>query len=147
MLNSIGFCLVLALLLVWAVAWFLSKRVRDRDQTKVKLLSNTIIEKENIVKDLESVCVERKNQLNRLIDEGIVCRHQLLQKSNFLRKKSDELYRVQEKLKDVKSQIVYIEKMEENKVLENLKEKSSQNKFSEEIKKMKNIIEKKNSYM
>ncbi|WP_223157512.1 hypothetical protein, partial [Sulfurovum sp. bin170] len=113
--------------------WFLSKRAKDRDQSRVKLLSNIIMEKESVVTDLESACVERKNQLNRLIDEGIVCRHQLLQKSNFLRKKSDELYRVQKRLEEVKSK----------EILEKPKEKNSNDNLFEEIKKMGNTIEEK----
>ncbi|NEW61272.1 hypothetical protein GSY74_08245 [Sulfurovum sp. bin170] len=91
------------------------------------------MEKESVVTDLESACVERKNQLNRLIDEGIVCRHQLLQKSNFLRKKSDELYRVQKRLEEVKSK----------EILEKPKEKNSNDNLFEEIKKMGNTIEEK----
>jgi chromosome segregation ATPase len=141
MVESISFCLVVALLLGLVIAWFLSKKnTTNIKESKSQTLNSIITEKEKRVEELESAYIEKKNQLNRLVDEGIVCRHQLLQKSNVLRKKSDELYRVQEKLDRVKEKIAYIE----NKISKQKesKEESSSSELSIEIKRLKEIIAK-----
>jgi len=141
MVESISFCLVVALLLGLVIAWFLSKKsTTNIKEPKSQTLNSIITEKEKRVEELESAYIEKKNQLNRLVDEGIVCRHQLLQKSNVLRKKSDELYRVQEKLDRVKEKIAYIE----NKISKQKesKEESSSSELSIEIKRLKEIIAK-----
>jgi chromosome segregation ATPase len=141
MVESISFCLVVALLLGLVIAWFLPKKsTTNIKESKSQTLNSIITEKEKRVEELESAYIEKKNQLNRLVDEGIVCRHQLLQKSNVLRKKSDELYRVQEKLDRVKEKIAYIE----NKISKQKesKEESSSSELSIEIKRLKDIIAK-----
>jgi chromosome segregation ATPase len=141
MVESISFCLVVALLLGLVIAWFLLRRdTTNTEESKSQTLNSIITEKEKRVEELESAYIEKKNQLNRLVDEGIVCRHQLLQKSNVLRKKSDELYRVQEKLDRVKEKIAYIE----NKISKQKesKEESSSSELPIEIKRLEDIIAK-----
>jgi hypothetical protein len=101
MLESIGFCFVTFILLVLYITWFFLKKSVGKDELKVRRLDNTIMKRENSIKELERLYIEKKNQIDRLIDDDIVCRHQLLQTTNLLRKKSDELYRVQEKLKKI----------------------------------------------
>jgi len=138
MLESTGFCFVLFMLLVLYISWFFSKRSVNISQLKIKQLSDDIIEKEDKIKELESSYIEKKNQIDRLIDDDIICRHRLLQTTNLLRKKSDELYRVQEKLKVVKAKVVYMEKKE-------IVEKN----FTEsiEIKKLNSIIDEKDEFI
>jgi chromosome segregation ATPase len=99
MIKPTVFCLLIAVFLGFIIAWFVSKKsTRKREQARVKVLTNVVTEKENQLEKLESANMEKENRLNRLIDEGIVCRHQLLQQSNYLRKKSDELYKAQKRL-------------------------------------------------
>ncbi len=139
MVESIGFCLVVALFLGLVIAWFLPKRgAINVAESKSQGLNGIISEKEKRLDELESAYIEKKNQLDRLVDEGIVCRHQLLQKSNFLRKKSDELYRVQEKLERVKEKIAQIDERVEK---ESPKNQADNNELSIEIKRLGDIID------
>jgi len=81
------------------IGWFISKEFfRKKDINRIESLSNTINEREIYLKNLENDCAEKQNKLDRLIDESILCKHELLQKSNLLRKKSDELYKIQKGL-------------------------------------------------
>jgi chromosome segregation ATPase len=81
------------------IGWFISKEFfRKKDINRIESLSNTINEREIYLKNLEIDCAEKQNKLDRLIDESILCKHELLQKSNLLRKKSDELYKIQKGL-------------------------------------------------
>ena len=90
---------MVASLLGLIIGWFTSKEFfRRADIKKITSLTNTIQERENSLKKLETECSQKQNKLDRLIDESILCKHELLKKSNLLRKKSDELYKIQQEL-------------------------------------------------
>jgi len=103
----VGSLLGLSICLVLSKKFFKKKNIYD-----TKELNNSIQEKEIYLKKLENDCAEQKNQLDRLVDESIVCKHNLLQKSNLLRKKIDELHKIQEKLDGVKSKIIKAQSLE-----------------------------------
>jgi len=110
MIGSISYTLF-----IFIISWFIARQFIERhNRLKIKVLNSTITQEEKIVDKLEVAYMETKHQLERLIDEGIVCRHQLLQKSNSLRKKSDELYRTQIKLKSMESKIKELKSLEES---------------------------------
>ena len=135
MITPIVFCLLVTLFFGLIIAWFLSKRsIGKREKARVKVLTNIVTEKESQVEELESANVDKKNQLNKLINEGIVCRHQLLEQSNFLRKKSDELYKVQKRLEKVKDKKKSDEELEKQ-ILELKKSK-------DEIMRLESILDK-----
>ncbi|MCK4441474.1 MAG: hypothetical protein KAU90_05670, partial [Sulfurovaceae bacterium] len=92
------------------IGWFILKEFfRKRD---IHSLNGTIKEKEICLKNLEIDCSQKQNKLDRLIDESIVCKHELLQKSNLLRKKSDELYKIQKELDSIRDKILKVKTVE-----------------------------------
>lgn len=102
---SIGVVLWLsvALLVGTIVGWYLNTAMQQKEGLiELDVLQKHYEEKESQVEKLKEDYFSQKRNLDRLTDEGIVCRHQLLQKSNFLTKTSDELFRVQDKLREVK---------------------------------------------
>jgi chromosome segregation ATPase len=155
LIEKAGFCFVVSLLIGSLLTLIILKLSKKRtNHLKVDTLNSNINEKEKAMKRLEASYSKKKNQLNRLIDEGIVCRHQLLQKSNFLRKKSDELYRVEERLDKMKQKIAMVEDIESrNRILLNqiskLKKDSNPKQYSnsalsKEIKRLGKIIDERN---
>ena len=100
MLESIGFCLVIFMLLSLYLLWVFSKRGTDKNQLKITQLNSQLMEKNRVIKELEISYIEKRKQINTLVDNDIACRDRLLRITNLLRKKSDELYKVQEKLKE-----------------------------------------------
>ncbi|HHC11009.1 MAG TPA: hypothetical protein ENK79_00055 [Campylobacterales bacterium] len=137
-MEKLGIYLAVSLLGL-IIVWFASKEFfRRADVKKIKSLNNQIKEKESCLKNLEIDCSQKQNKLDRLIDESIVCKHELLQKSNLLRKKSDELYKIQ---KELNSKHVYKENrpndikelqrlrtiiIKKDKLIENIKQEYSQ---------------------
>jgi hypothetical protein len=118
------------------IGWFISKEFfRKKDINRIESLSNTINEREIYLKNLENDCAEKQNKLDRLIDESILCKHELLQKSNLLRKKSDELYKIQkgldnnsydtQELQRLRMIIIKKDKLIENRKIENRKKDNS----------------------
>jgi len=98
-MEKLELYLIIVSLLGLIIGWFASKEFyRKADIKKIKSLNSTIQEREQCLKNLEIDCDEKQNKLDRLIDESILCKHELLQKSNLLRKKSDELYKIQKEL-------------------------------------------------
>jgi len=99
-MEKLELYLIIASLLGLIIGWFVSREFfRRADIKKIKNLNSTIQEREYCLKNLEIECSQKQNKLDRLIDESIFCKHELLQKSNLLRKKSDELYKIQRELK------------------------------------------------
>jgi DNA repair exonuclease SbcCD ATPase subunit len=95
------------------LCWLSSKEFFKRESLKdIKELNSTIHEKEIYLKELEADCAKKKTQLDRLVDESIVCKHKLLEKSNLLRKKIDELHKVQNRLDTIKDKIARVESVE-----------------------------------
>jgi len=98
-MEKLELYLIIVSLLGLIIGWFASKEFyRRADIKKIKSLNSTIQEREVYLKNLEIDCDEKQTKLDRLIDESILCKHELLQKSNLLRKKSDELYKIQKEL-------------------------------------------------
>ncbi len=96
-----------------AIGLFISNFfLRKRFALKVDLLNNNIKEKEKCLAELDSECANKKEKLDKIVIDSIICKAQLLDISNSLRKKSDELYRAEEKLTDIKHRISNIEKVE-----------------------------------
>ena len=99
--------LSVALLIGVVVGWYVSSAMEQKESMiELDILKKHYEEKESQVKKLKDDYLSQKRNLDRLTDESIVYRHQLLQKSNFLTKTSDELFRLKNKLREVK----YIEK-------------------------------------
>jgi len=101
MLESLGFCLLIFMLLSLYLLWVFSKKDIDKNQLKIKQLNSQLMEKDRVVKELERSYIEKRSQINTLVDNDIACRDKLLNITNLLRKKSDELYKVQQKLKEL----------------------------------------------
>jgi len=98
-MEKLELYLIIASLLGLIIGWLASKEFfRRADIKKIQSLNSTIQEREKYFKNLEIECSQKQNKLDRLIDESILCKHELLQKSNLLRKKSDELYKIQKEL-------------------------------------------------
>ncbi len=96
-----------------AIGLFISNFfLRNRFKVKVDLLNSNIKEKENCLKELESECSNKKEKLDKIVMDSIICKAQLLETSNSLRKKADEVYRAEEKLNDIKKRISNIKKIE-----------------------------------
>jgi len=139
-MEKLELYLIIVSLLGLIIGWFVSKEFfRRADIKKIKSLNSTIQEREKCLKNLEIDCDEKQNKLDRLIDESILCKHELLQKSNLLRKKSDKLYKIQKELNrkhiprenrpnDTQElqrlRMIIIEK---DKLIENIKKEYSQN--------------------
>jgi len=139
-MEKLELYLIIVSLLGLIIGWFSSKEFfRRADIKKIKSLNSTIQEREVCLKNLEIDCSQKQNKLDRLIDESILCKHELLQKSNLLRKKSDELYKIQKELnskyiprekrpKDIQElqrlRTIIIKK---DKLIENIKKEYSQN--------------------
>jgi chromosome segregation ATPase len=127
--------------------------LKKRFKTKLELLNRNIKEKERCLVELENECDSKRDKLDKIVIDSIICKAELLHASNSLRKKSDELYRVQDKLDNIKHRVANIEKIEQkNRQLINelskLKEKnkelesSSQNSMLlEESERLKKIIQ------
>jgi len=99
--------LSVALLVGVIVGWYVNSAMQQKESmVELDILQKHYEEKESQVKKLKDDYLSQKRNLDRLTDESIVCRHQLLQKSNFLTKTSDELFRLKNKLREVR----YIEK-------------------------------------
>jgi DNA repair exonuclease SbcCD ATPase subunit len=92
----------------------------------------------------------KKEKLDKIVLDSIVCKSQLLETSNSLRKKADEVYRAEEELSNIKEKISHIEKIE-NRNRELLREVSKlkqevgnggkDSKLADEIERLKKIIE------
>jgi len=137
-MEKLELYLVVSSLLGLIIGWFTSKEFfRREDIKKIQNLNRTIQEKEKYLKNLEIECSKKQNKLNKLIDESILCKHELLQKSNLLRKKSDELYKIQKELKYINKEnrpnnIQELQRLrriiiEKDKLIENMKKEYSQN--------------------
>lgn len=107
MAESIGnllLCLSIGMMVGVMVGWYISDMMRTKENAvEFAILKKGQNEKESIIVQLKDEYARQKQHLDKLTDEGIVCRHQLLQKSNKLTKKADELFKVQEKLKEVEA--------------------------------------------
>jgi len=139
-MEKLELYLIIVSLLGLIIGWFASKEFFRRvDTKKIKSLNSTIKEREVCLKNLEIDCSQKQNKLDRLIDESILCKHELLQKSNLLRKKSDELYKIQ---KELNSKYIPREKrpkdtqelqrlrtiiIKKDKLIENIKKEYAQN--------------------
>ena len=137
-MEKLELYLVISSLLGLIIGWFSSKEFfRRADIKKIQSLNRTIQEKEKSLKKIEIECSQKQNKLDRLIDESILCKHELLQKSNLLRKKSDELYKLQKELKYINREnkpdnIRELQRLrriiiEKDKLIENMKKEYSQN--------------------
>ena len=131
-------------LLSLIIGWFTSREFfRQKDINNLKSLHSIINEKEICLKNLELDCSKKQNKLDRLIDESIICKHELLQKSNLLRKKSDELYKIQKELNIIRDKISKVEtvtnkKLENESIIRNNKSNDAQ-----ELQRLRTIIIKK----
>ena len=103
--SSIGILIWLsvALLIGVIVGWYVNSVMQQKESmVELDILQKHYEDKESQVKKLKDDYFSQKRSLDRLTDEGIVCRHQLLQKSKFLTKTSDELFRLKNRLREVK---------------------------------------------
>ena len=92
----------MALLIGVSMGWFFSKTLGHKEnQLEIKVLDSTIDEQDGMIVRLNTHHQNQQQQIDRLIDEGLACRHESLKKSNILRKKSDELYQAKERLVQV----------------------------------------------
>ncbi len=122
-----SYCMVPSLLVGGGVAWVLSKMVQERQRImEIEVLRETLEVRDRQFKKLQERYQNQEIKLNKITDEGIVTRHQLLQKSNLLRKTSDRLYRLQ-------SQLENLERLEQEK-----------SKLIEELTRLKTLLEEKN---
>ena len=139
-MEKLELYLIIVSLLGLIIGWFASKEFfRRADIKKIKSLNSTIQEREICLKNLEIDCDEKQNKLDRLIDESILCKHELLQKSNLLRKKSDELYKIQKELnskhvprENIANNTQELQRLrtliiEKDKLIENIKKENFQN--------------------
>jgi chromosome segregation ATPase len=118
-------------LLSFAGGWLLSREFYNIPNAQIQELNEIIEEKKNYLKKLEKECSDKQIQLDKLIDESIVCKHKLLQKSNLLRQKNDELYKLEEEIKSLK--VINEKDIKLSKTLSNLNE-------TEELIKLRRII-------
>ena len=103
LIAKIGFFLAVAMLIGMGVGWFISDIMRKKAiLLEGKSLKSTIKERDKQLKSLENNLSIQKTQLYKMTDEGIVSRHNLLKQSNTIRKQSDELYMIQDKLGQIK---------------------------------------------
>ncbi len=102
LIITIGLYLAMALLIGVSIGWFFSKILgHKKNQLEIKVLDSTINEQDRMIERLSSHQQNQQQEIERLINEGLVCRHESLKKSNTLRKKSDELYKAKDKLAQV----------------------------------------------
>ena len=103
LIAKIGFFLAVAMLIGMGVGWFISDVLKKKATLlEAKSLRSTIHARDKQLKGLEDNLSVQKTQLYKMTDEGIVSRHNLLKQSNTIRKQSDELYMVQDKLGQIK---------------------------------------------
>lgn len=104
LIAKIGFFLAVAMLIGMGVGWFISDVMKKKSTIlEVKSLRSTIYARDKQLKSLENNLSIQKTQLYKMTDEGIVNRHNLLKQSNIIRKQSDELYMIQDKLGQIKA--------------------------------------------
>ncbi len=114
LLLYIPFTLLGLLIGIFFSNFYLKKKFKFR----IGHLSRKILEKENCLLNLESECNSKRKKLDKIIMDSIYCKAELLKLSNDFRKKSDELYRVQDKLNSMKDRISKVEEVERiNRVL------------------------------
>jgi len=100
-MYELEFYFILINILTFIVGWFLSKEFYKISNIQKEELNALIEEKKVYLKKLEKECSQKQVQLDKLIDESIVCKQKLLQQSNLLRQKNDELYKLEEKIKNI----------------------------------------------
>jgi len=116
-MELIGLCLLMAMISGLIIIWIFSNRgAINLEEYNSKVSNNSIREDDKIIEEIENAYVEKKNQLDRLVDDSIICKHLLLQKSNSLRRKSDELCKVKNRLEETQHGI-NINKIESNNTL------------------------------
>ena len=126
-IGKMGFCMVPSLLIGSGIGWFISKMLQEKKTIlELDILRETLKERDRQFKNLEENYNIQEVKLNKVTDEGIVTRHQLLQKSNLLRKTSDEFHKNQSRLEN-------LERLEEEK-----------SKLIEELTQLKTLLEEKN---
>ncbi len=126
--------------------FYLKKRFRF----KIGQLNRKIAEKESCLVDLESECNTKKKQLDKIIVDSIYCKAELLKLSNDFRRKSDELYRLQDRLDNIKKRISKVEEVErKNRVLlakvdrfEKRELEESESNLKDEVERLKDLISK-----
>ncbi len=127
--------------------------LKKRFQFRIGLLNKKILEKESCLSDLENECKVKKRQLDKIIMDSIYCKAELLKLSNDFRRKSDELYRLQNRLNSIKSRISKVEEVERrNRILlskinrlERREEELKKSNLENEIRRLKEIISKRDS--
>jgi len=125
--QKLGFCVVPSLLVGGSIAWVLSKLHQEKQRVvEIDVLKESLATRDHQFKKLQERYQRQTLKLNKVTDEGIVTRHQLLQKSNLLRKNADQLHRLQ-------SQLDNLEQLEEEK-----------SKLIEELTRLKTLLEEKN---
>ncbi len=103
LIAKIGFFLAVAMLIGMGIGWFVADIMRKKSiLLETKSLKSTIQERDKQLKLLEENLSIQKTQLFKMTDEGIVSRHNLLKQSNMIRKQSDELFMIQDKLGQIK---------------------------------------------
>lgn len=103
LIAKIGFFLAVAMLIGMGIGWFLADVMRKKSiLLETKSLKSTIHERDKQLKALEENLSLQKTQLFKMTDEGIVSRHNLLKQSNMIRRQSDELFMIQDKLAQIK---------------------------------------------
>jgi len=151
---------ILSTLIGVAVGLFLSNFfLKKRFMVKMDLLNSNIKEKEKCLIELESECKNKKDKLDEIVMDSIICKGQLLQTSNSLRKKSDELYRLQDNLDAIKNRISNIKKIEKRnrgllrevsklkKIKKDIDSSNQNSMLLEEFKRLKKIIEERDKYI
>ncbi len=127
--------------------------LKKKFQFRIGLLNKKILEKESCLSDLENECKVKKRQLDKIIMDSIYCKAELLKLSNDFRRKSDELYRLQNRLNSIKSRISKVEEVERrNRILlskinrlERREEELKKSNLENEIRRLKEIISKRDS--
>ncbi len=104
LIKDMGFCMVPSLLVGGGIGWLILSMVKEkRGVMQIEVLEETLEARDHQFQILESNYMKQQQKINKLTDEGIVVRHQLLQKSNLLRKVSDELYKAQSRLEKLEN--------------------------------------------
>ncbi len=126
-IGKMGFCMVPSLLIGGGIGWLISKMIQEKKTVlELDILRETLKERDRQFKNLEESHSIQEVKLNKVTDEGIITRHQLLQKSNLLRKTSDDFHKNQSRLEN-------LERLEEEK-----------SKLIEELTQLKTLLEEKN---
>ena len=116
---------------------------------KLTVLQSDIEKRERCLRDLEDECRVKKRKLDEIIKSSIECKSKLLKTSNDLQNKMDELYKVQERLKEIKKRISNIEQVERENIvllnrvskLEEAQNRAKDEELSREIERLKGLIE------